>query len=69
MDLIAQDVDKNLQSSDDDNTFTQGAVWSAIETFKYRPNEDISFDAYFRRYEDLYINAVETGLTQRKSYC
>ena len=35
MDLLAKILDKNLQSSDDHNTFTQGAVWSAIETFKY----------------------------------
>ena len=66
LDLIAKIVDKNLQSSDDDNTFTQGAVWSAIETFKYRPNEDISFEAYFRRYEDLYINDCRNWTDAKK---
>ena len=66
MDLIAKILDKNLQSSDDHNTFTQGAVWSAIETFKYRPNEDISFEAYFRRYEDLYINDCRNWTDAKK---
>ena len=66
MDLFAQVSNKNLQSLDEDDTFTQGAVWSAVDTFKYRPNEDISFEAYFRRYEDIYINDSKNWSDSKK---
>ena len=51
--ILTQFMNKNIQSCD---SFTQNAVWSAIETFKYQPNEDISFEAYFKPYKDIYTN-------------
>ena len=30
-------------------------MWNAIETFIYAPDEDKTFEAYYRRYEDIYI--------------
>ncbi len=53
IEILTQVINKTIQSCDGENSFTQNAVWSAIETFKYQPNEDISFEAYFRHYEDI----------------
>ena len=30
-------------------------MWNALETFSYAPDEDKTFEAYYRRYEDIYI--------------
>ena len=30
-------------------------MWIALETFSYAPDEDKTFEAYYRRYEDIYI--------------
>ena len=30
-------------------------MWNALETFSYAPDEDKTFEAYYRRYEDNYI--------------
>ena len=30
-------------------------MWNALETFSYAPDEDNTFEAYYRRYEDIYI--------------
>ena len=53
---LTQVINKSIESCDSGDLFTLNAVWSAIETFEYQPNEDISFEAYFRRYEDIYAN-------------
>ena len=43
------------QPTDSTTIFTQNAVWNALETFSYAPDEDKTFEAYYRRYEDIYI--------------
>ena len=45
----------NNQPTDSTTIFTQNAVWNALETFSYAPDEDKTFEAYYRRYEDVYI--------------
>ena len=45
----------NNQPTDSTAVFTQNAMWNAIETFIYAPDEDKNFEAYYRRYEDIYI--------------
>ena len=45
----------NNQPTDSTAVFTQNAVWNAVETFIYVPNADKTFEAYYRRYEDIYI--------------
>ena len=45
----------NNQPTDSTTIFTQNAVWNALETFSYAPDEDKTFEAYYRRYEDIYI--------------
>ena len=43
------------QPIDSTTIFTQNAMWNALETFPYAPDEDKTFEAYYRRYEDIYI--------------
>ena len=45
----------NNQPTDSTAVFTQNTVWNAVETFIYTPDEDKTFEAYYRRYEDIYI--------------
>ena len=45
----------NNQPTDNTTIFTQNAVWNALQTFSYTPDEDKTFEAYYRRYEDIYI--------------
>ena len=39
----------NNQPTDSSTIFTQNAVWNALETFSYAPDEDKTFEAYYRR--------------------
>ena len=45
----------NNQPTDSTTIFTQNAVWNALETFSYAPDEDKTFEAYYRTYEDICI--------------
>ena len=45
----------NNQPTDSTTIFTQNAVWNALETFSYAPDEDMTFEVYYRRYDDIYI--------------
>ena len=45
----------NKQPTDSTTICTQNAVWNALKTFSYAPDEDKTFEAYYRRYEDIYI--------------
>ena len=45
----------NNQPTDSTIIFIQNAVWNALETFSYALDEDKTFEAYYRRYEDIYI--------------
>ena len=66
IEILTQVINKNIQSCDGEDSFTENAVWSAIETFEYQPNEDISFEAYFRRYEDIYANDCKNWSDSKK---
>ena len=46
----------NNQPTDSTTIFSQNVVWNALETFSHAPDEDKTFEAYYRRYEDIYIN-------------
>ena len=40
----------NNNPTDNTTIFTQNAVWNAVETFSCAPNEDKTFEVYYRRY-------------------
>ena len=41
------------KTSENDTTFSQGTIYSTREFFEYVPENDKTFDAFYRRYEDL----------------
>ena len=45
----------NNQRRDSSTIFSQNAVGNALETFSYAPDEDKTVEAYYRRYENIYI--------------
>ena len=44
----------NNQPADRTTIFSQNAVWNALETFSYAPDEGKTFEAYYRRQEYIY---------------
>ena len=57
----------NNQPTDSTTIFTQNAVWNALKTFSYTPDEDKTFEAYYRRYEDIYITDCADWTDAKKS--
>ena len=57
----------NNQPTDSTTIFTQKAVWTAVETFSYAPDQDKTFEAYYRRYEDIYITDCTDRADAKKS--
>ena len=41
-------------------------MWNALETFSYAPDEDKTVEAYYRRYEDIYITDGQIWLMKKK---
>ena len=52
----------NNKPTDSTTIFTQNAVWIALETFSYAPDE-----VYYRRYEDIYITDCADWTDAKKS--
>ena len=51
--LLAQ-ILKNNAHTDNDTAFSQDSIWNAIDNFHCEREEDKSFTAYYRRYEDVF---------------
>ena len=41
-------------------------MWNALETFSYAPDEDKTFEAYYRKYEDIYITDCADCTDEKK---
>ena len=54
LELLMQTIASSTPSAEKEDSFTQAAVWNAVEIFKYQPEENITFASYFRRYEDMF---------------
>ena len=39
---------------DDENAFSQSAIWAAIDTFHHEPEKGLTFENYYRRFEDTF---------------
>ena len=57
----------NNQPTDSTTIFTQNAMWNALETFSNAPDKDKTFEAYYRRYEDIYITDCADWSDAKKS--
>ena len=56
----------STKTSENDTTFSQGIIYSTIETFDYVPENDKTFDAYYRRYEDVVDVDCKEWLNEKK---
>ena len=52
IELLAQTL--RNRNDDDENSFSQSAIWAAIDTFHHDPENGLTFEAYFRRFEDTF---------------
>ena len=52
IELLAQTL--RNRNDDDENSFSQSAIWAAIDTFHHEPENGLTFEAYFRRFEDTF---------------
>lgn len=52
--MLLQKRSNKGQNTESETTFSQNAIWSAIDNFIYSPVKDKTFASYFRRYEDLF---------------
>ena len=51
--MLAQ-ILKNNAHTDNDTAFSQDSIWNAIDNFHCEQEEDKSFAAYYRRYENFF---------------
>ena len=56
----------NNQPTDSTAVFTQNTVWNAVKTFIDAPDEDKTFEAYYRRYENIYITVCADWTDAKK---
>ena len=54
MELLTQVLSNRDGKENTQNSFSQSAICSAIETFYYDPNNDQTFANYFRRFGDIF---------------
>ena len=54
MELLTQVISNKEGRESTQNSFSQSAICSAIETFYYDPNNDQTFANYFRRFGDIF---------------
>ena len=40
--------------SENNTAFSRNTIWNSMKTFIYLPAEDKTFEAFYRRYEDLF---------------
>ena len=52
---LFKSLSNNQPTTNSTTIFTQNAVWNALKTFSYAPDEDKIFEACNQRYEDIYI--------------
>lgn len=66
MDLLTQVLMNKDSGQEDSTAFSQNAIWSAIDTFRYAPEENLTFEAYFKRFEDLFKIDCGSWTDQKK---
>ena len=47
LELLTQVIANKNSNELNQNVFSQTVIWSALETFHYVPEEDLTFEAYF----------------------
>ena len=47
-----------MELSENNTAFFHNTIWNSMETFIYLPEEDKTFEAFYRRYEDLFYGGL-----------
>ena len=55
------------KNSEKDMVFSQSTIYNSIDTFEYVPENDKTFEAFYRRYEDIFNVDCEQW-PSKKSY-
>lgn len=66
LEILSKVISKKDSRESDKDVFSQTAIWSALETFQYRPDEELTFEAYFRRFGDVFRIDCKTWSEQMK---
>ena len=64
--LLAQ-ILKNNAHTDNDTAFSQDSIWNATDNFHYELEEDKSFAAYYRSYENFFSIDCKNWSDQKKT--
>ena len=48
------------------NIFSQESVINSVDEFIYKPEKEVTFEAYFRRNESIFEKNVKNGPTRKK---
>ena len=56
------------EPSENNSAFSHNTIWNSMEIFIYLPEEDKTFEAFYRRYKDLFTVECE-DLTHAKKVC
>ena len=54
LEILTKLIAKKDGKGSDRDVFSPTAIWSALETFHYRPEEELTFETYFRRFGDIF---------------
>ena len=63
--LLANSLDDS-KNSEKDTIFSQSTIYNSIETFEYVPENDKTFEAFYRRYEDIFNVDCEQWSSEKK---
>ena len=64
LELLTQVIANKNSNELNRNVFFQTVIWSALETFHYVPEEDLTFEAYFRRFGDVFRIDCKSGVSR-----
>ena len=54
LELLTQVISNKKGTDTAQNTFSQSAIYSALETFHYEPDNELTFENYFRCFGDVF---------------
>ena len=54
------------KNSEKDTIFSQSTIYNSIDTFEYVPENDKTFEAFYRRYEDIFYVDCEKWPSKKK---
>ena len=56
----------NGSKNSEDRIYSQSTIYNSIETFEYVPENDKTFEAFYRRYEDIFNLDCEQWPSKKK---